>query len=72
VRQLIPLLTGSLTLIGMWRAGSKKADAWLIGLVNQGFWLLTIVVFGVWGLLPLTLALTGIYVRNLLRWRGDG
>jgi len=68
MRQLIPFVTGALTLVGMWRAGSKKTDAWIIGLVNQGFWALTIVVFGVWGLAPLTAALTVIYARNLIRW----
>jgi len=71
MRQLIPFVTGALTLVGMWRAGSKKTDAWIIGLVNQGFWALTIVVFGVWGLAPLTAALTVIYARNLIRWRAE-
>lgn len=68
MRQLIPFVTGALTLVGMWRAGSKKTDAWVIGLVNQLFWALTIIVFGVWGLAPLTAALTVIYARNLIRW----
>lgn len=71
MRQIIPFITGLLTIAGMWRAGSKKTDAWIIGLINQGFWALTIFVFGVWGLLPLTTSLTIIYARNLIRWRKE-
>lgn len=71
MRQVIPFITGTLTIIGMWRAGSKRTDAWVIGLVNQFFWALTIILFGVWGLAPLTAALTVIYARNLLRWRSE-
>ena len=69
--QILPLVTGLLTLVAMWRAGSGRADAWAIGLANQGLWLATIVLFDVWGLLPLTVALTAIYARNLWRWRAD-
>lgn len=69
--QIIPFITGTLTLVAMWLAGSKRSAAWAVGLVNQGFWALTIVLFGVWGLAPLTAALTVIYARNLIRWRSD-
>lgn len=69
--QIIPFLTGSLTLLAMWLAGSKRTSAWVIGLVNQGFWAATIVLFGVWGLAPLTTALTFIYARNLWRWHHE-
>lgn len=71
MRQIIPFITGALTIIGMWRAGSKHTDAWVIGLINQCFWALTIVMFGVWGLAPLTAALTVIYARNLIKWRSE-
>jgi hypothetical protein len=71
MRQVIPFITGALTLVAMWLAGSKRTAAWGVGLVNQFFWGLTIVVFGVWGLAPLTAALTVIYARNLVRWRGE-
>ena len=67
--QLIPFATGTLTLVAMWLAGSKRTAAWVVGLANQFFWALTIIVFGVWGLAPLTAALTVIYARNLIRWR---
>lgn len=69
--QVIPFITGSLTLVAMWLAGSKHTAAWVVGLVNQLFWALTIVIFGVWGLAPLTAALTVIYARNLYRWHAE-
>jgi len=71
MRQIIPFITGALTLVAMWLAGSKRTAAWVVGLVNQCFWALTIIVFGVWGLAPLTAALTVIYARNLIRWRSE-
>jgi hypothetical protein len=30
-----------------------------------------VILFQAWGLLPLTVVLTGIYGRNLLRWRRE-
>lgn len=68
MRQIIPFATGALTLVAMWLAGSKRTAAWAVGLANQTLWGLTIVVFEVWGLAPLTIALTVIYTRNLIRW----
>jgi uncharacterized Tic20 family protein len=70
-RQMLSLVTAALTLWGMWLAGNKRSAGWIVGLVNQIFWLATIVAFGVWGLLPLTVALTVVYTRNLLKWRRD-
>jgi len=71
IRQAIPFATGTLTLIAMWLAGSKRTAAWGVGLANQILWYATIAVFGVWGLAPLTTALTFIYARNLWRWRAE-
>jgi hypothetical protein len=69
VRQLIALATSAVTIYGMWLAGSKRWQAWLVGLCNQGLWLVFIVAFGAWGLLPLNAALIGVYSRNLVLWR---
>lgn len=71
LRQALPFATGMLTLTAMWLAGSKRTAAWGVGLANQGLWAAFIVVFEAWGLAPLTVALTVIYSRNLLRWRAD-
>ena len=69
MRQLIPLATSVVTLIGMWLAGSGSWKGWAVGLGNQALWLAFIFAFGAWGLLPLSAALIVVYTRNLLRWR---
>lgn len=71
MRQLVPLVTSLVTLWGIYEAGNKRSRGWLIGLANQGLWLVFIISFEAWGLLPLTVALTGMYSRNLLRWRAE-
>ncbi len=37
--------------------------------MNQAIWLVFIVTYKAWGLLPLTLALSGIFTRHLWRTR---
>ncbi len=71
MRQLLPLVTGLVTIAGMWLAGSKKSAAWILGLANQALWLAFIVVFAAWGLLPLNFALVIVYSRNLMKWRRE-
>lgn len=71
MRQLIPLALSVNTVIVMWLAGSKRVTAWALGLVGQAGWLLFVIVFGAWGLLPLVVALTFVYGRNLRRWWAD-
>lgn len=71
MRQVIPLVTSVVTLVGIYEAGNKRSRGWAIGLANQALWLAFIVVFGAWGLLPLCGALTVMYTRNLIRWRRD-
>lgn len=69
MKQALPLATGLVTLYAMKVVGDRKWWGWLVGLLNQGLWFAFIIVFAAWGLLPLSLALTVIYARNLLRWR---
>lgn len=71
MRQLIPLATSVVTLVGMWLAGNKDPRAWIVGLANQVLWLAFIVLFGAWGLLPLLVSLVVIYTRNLIKWRRE-
>ncbi len=71
VRQLLPFATSVVTLVAMWRIGGKKTDGWAIGLGNQILWFWFIVAFDAWGLLPLTAALTVLYVRSLVLWHRD-
>lgn len=68
MRQLIPLATSVVTLVGMWLAGNKDWRAWVVGLSSQSLWLTFIIMFEAWGLLPLCGALVIVYTRNLLRW----
>ena len=71
MRQLLPLALSVNTVAVMWLAGSKRALGWLLGLIGQAGWLAFVILFQAWGLLPLVLALTVVYTRNLLRWKAE-
>lgn len=62
-------ITGCVTLLGMYLIGKKLWYGWAVGLANQGLWLALIYARELWGLLPLTLALTWLYTKNLRAWR---
>lgn len=65
------LATSIGTLFGMFLVGNKDWRGWVVGLVNQALWFAFVVAFNAWGLLPLSVTLTVIYARNLLRWRAE-
>lgn len=69
LRQLLPLTLSANTIALMWLVGDRRTVGWVLGLVGQVGWFAFIVVFEAWGLLPLTVALTIVYARNLRRWR---
>ena len=71
VEQMVALATGLMTLAAMWLAGSKRRAGWGLSLVNQAMWLTFIIMFEAWGLLPLTVALTFVFARNLIVWRDE-
>jgi hypothetical protein len=71
MRQLIPLALSANTVAVMWLAGSRKTLGWWLGLFGQAGWALFIVVFAAWGLIPLSLVLTVVYARNLIKWRRE-
>lgn len=71
MRALLPWATSAFTLLAMWLIGQKRSIGWAVGLVNQVLWVSFAVSFRAWGLLPLSAALTVIYVRALLRWRAQ-
>ncbi len=52
----------------MLSAGNQKKYTWLIGLANQALWLTWIITIRAWGLLPMTAALTFVYLRNHFKW----
>jgi hypothetical protein len=68
VRQILPLALSVNTIIVMWLVGSKSALGWTLALIGQAGWLLFVFVFDAWGLLPLVVALSFVYTRNLWRW----
>jgi hypothetical protein len=68
MRQLIPLALSANTIVLMWLAGNKNTLAWVLGLLGQVGWFAFVVLFDAWGLLPLCVALTVVYGRNLWRW----
>ena len=51
-----------------WLAGSMWRYCWLLGLVNQALWLTWIVLTNNWGLMPMTLVITAVTVRNHFKW----
>lgn len=71
IKQLIPLALSVNTLLAMWMAGNRNHLSWLLGLIGQIGWFAFIFVFEAWGLLPLAIALTVVYSRNLIKWRKD-
>lgn len=68
LRIYLPWLMSAITLYTMWGVGDRKANAWAIGLGNQVLWFTWIVSAAAWGLLPMTIALTFVYARNLMKW----
>ena len=62
-------LMSAMTLATMWLAGNKDWRAWVVGLLNQGFWLYFIFDKRAFGLLPMTIVLFCLYVRNLYKWK---
>ena len=65
---LAPWVMSAITIWMTVLAGNKHPSAWLIGLGNQALWLAWIVASKNYGLLPMNLALWGLYFRNHLRW----
>jgi hypothetical protein len=64
----LPWLLSAITIWMTVMAGNKHKSAWLIGLINQALWLWWIQASGNWGLLPMNLALWGVYARNHIKW----
>lgn len=68
MRDYLPWILSGLTICMTILAGNRHPRAWMLGMINQVLWLAWILVMGAWGLLPMNLALWGVYVRNHLRW----
>ncbi len=66
---MISWVTSAGTLLAVWLTGRNLRLSWKVSLVNQGIWLVFIITYDAWGLLPLTLALSGIFSHHLWRTR---
>ena len=52
-------------------AGNKHKSTWAIGLFAQILWVVWISLSGSWGLMPATVVLVFIYIRNHFKWKND-
>ena len=66
---MIPWITSGATLVAVWLNGRNVRLSWKISLLNQAIWLMFVVTYDASGLLPLTLALSGILARHPGRTR---
>lgn len=69
VNDFIPWILAAWTVATMWLAGNKNPLAWYSGIASQLLWLYFDYTVQAWGLMPLAVILTGVYWRNLRRWR---
>lgn len=65
----IPWILAAWTIWSMWLAGNKSPWAWYSGIASQGLWLYFDWRVEAWGLMPLSVVLTIVYARNLVKWR---
>ncbi|SCW95437.1 hypothetical protein [Ancylobacter rudongensis] len=64
IRDYLPWLLSLITLWSIVLAGHGQPGAWLLGAANQVLWMIWIVASASWGLMPLTVALGAVYLRN--------
>ncbi len=55
----------------MWLLSSQQRSGFLVGIANQALWAYLIILTHSWGLLFLTVALTGIYIRGWRKWKPE-
>jgi len=68
MRQLLPLALSANTIALMWLVGNRRALGWWLAVGGQAGWFAFILIFEAWGLLPMAVALTVTYIRNLVKW----
>lgn len=69
--QILPALLSAATIAVLWLAGSKRSEAWIVGLAAQVLWAVWAVSIGAWLLLPQIPAIAFVYARNLRKWRRE-
>lgn len=51
--------------------GNKSPYTWPFAIVNQILWIVWIYASGTWGMMPMTVVILGIYIRNYFKWTVD-
>lgn len=59
---------GALALTSTHLAGSRRASAWVVGMVSQAGWLGFIIITGNLGFLVSFTGFSIVYVRNYIKW----
>lgn len=56
---------------GIWLAGSKNKNGWLIGIFAQILWITYAVVTNQYGFILASLCYGFVYARNYIRWKRE-
>lgn len=64
----LPWLMSAISLYSIFLTGNKARKTWLITLGNQGLWFIWIFTMRSWGLLPLTIGISILAIRNWIKW----
>ena len=62
-------ILSALSLFVLWGVGNRWWWIWGVGLVSQVLWFYFIYDKGTYGLIPMHIAYTIIYTRNLIKWK---
>ena len=68
MKDLLPWIMSCITIYCIWRQGDKWKWVWLLTLANQALWFTWIFLSKSYGLLPMTIVITFLSVRNHLKW----
>lgn len=69
--EYMPWLISASTVLQVYMAGSMHRHAWTFSMFCQLLWTIWIVLSATWGLLPLTVMLWIISIRNHMIWRKE-
>ena len=58
-----------ISLLTVYLIGKKKLAGWIIGLFGQVLWIAWEISTKQWGLMPMTIIMTGLYIKSLNEWR---
>ena len=69
IADYMPYVLSAFTIYVFLLAGNKNRSTWLVALASQVLWAIWIVSTKAWGLLPGTIVLTCVFIRNYLKWK---